>query len=208
MAGVSLITGGKGISDRSETDFYPTPTASTESLFDNYGFKDGIVVYEPAAGKGHIGKVVKDKLPNCTLYMSDLYDYGNKDVVTDVDFLKEDIEQEIDWVITNPPYSKDLLMPFVEKSLKIANKGVAMFLKITFLESTARYNFFNTTRCLKEVLLFSNRQPMYKNGEYSKASNAIMYAWFIWDKSYKGLPTINWIDNSKRVKELKDKNIY
>ena len=31
------------------------------------------------------------------------------------------------------------------------------------------------------------------NGEKMKNSGMIAYAWYVWDKDYKGKPTIEWI---------------
>lgn len=213
MAGVSLITGGKGKSDRSETDLYPTPYPSTNSLLkyllqEGYLFND---ILEPCAGLGHISKACELKLKDwhkssreVKITSRDLFDYTSKfkyvyEVETNVDFLNEDLTQH-QWVITNPPFDKDVLMPIIEKSLSIATEGVAMFLKGTFLETKNRMQFFKENKQLKYVLIFANRQPLYKNGIVTGASNAIMYAWFIWDKNYDGLPTIDWLDNSEEVK--------
>ena len=206
MAGVSLITGGKGMSDRCETDFYPTPSVSTRSLFDTgYIELDNInTVLEPACGLKHISNIVRDYLPKAQITESDLFNYGDKTIVSGVDFLKYKYTEKFDLVITNPPYSTKLLMPFVQKSLEVSNKYVAMFLKITFLESSNRYKFFKENKNLKYVICFSNRQPLYKNGIKTNANNAIMYAWYIWDKDYIGLPTLDWIDNSKEVKNTKE----
>jgi len=199
MSGVSLITGGKGIADRSPTDFYPTPTASIKVLNDFIGIKDGAHILEPCAGIGHIAK----EFNNVTAL--DLYKYDAEylhKVETGIDFLSWEPDKKYDWVITNPPFDRKVLLPIVEKSIEIATKGVAMFLKLTFLESTSRLEFFQKNRTLKEVIIFSNRQPLYKNGIKTPASNAICYAWFIWDKDYTGDPAIKWVDNTQLIKKL------
>ena len=143
---------------------------------------------------------------------SDLHSYHPQkmDVIGEMDFLAEDypFTDEIDWVITNPPYDSKVLMPIVEKSLDIANKGVAMFLKLTFLETIKRAEFFLKNGRLKTVLVMANRQPMYKRGVYQKASNAIAYAWYIWETDYYGLPTIDWISNARECKENRELGIY
>ena len=203
MSGVSLITGGKGQSERCVKDFYPTPSASTISLFkSNYIDLSKIkTVLEPAAGEGHISEIAKEYLLNSHFTETDLFEYENKNIESGIDFLTHNYNKNFDLVITNPPYSKNTLMPFVKKSLEISNKYVVMFLKITFLESSSRYKFFKDNKNLKHILCFSNRQPVYKNGINTKAGNAIMYAWFIWDKEYAGLPTLDWIDNSNEIKQ-------
>ena len=196
MAGVSLITGGKGYSERDTRDFYPTPDISTKSLLESGYIDDNIkTMLEPCAGKNSIGRIVKKYNKSCDIKAIDLYDYGEPDVESNIDFLTWEPDKRYDWIITNPPYDPKLLMPFIEKSLSIANKGVAMFLKITFLEGIKRYDFFKSNKMLKNVLVFSNRQPVYKNGINTGTSNAICYAWYIWRKDYKGLPTIDWLNN-------------
>jgi len=210
MAGVSLITGGKGQAERSVTDFYPTPTASTISLLTS-GKLDLTkiqTVLEPAAGQRHISKVVSDVVKPLSILSTDLYDYGDPYVYTGVDFLTAEYNTTFDMVITNPPYDAKILLPFVKKALEVSNKYVCMFLKGTFLESTKRYEFFKRNKNLKHILIFSNRQPIYKNGIITKQSNAIMYAWFIWDKDYDGLPMVDWIDNSALVAKNKQAGIY
>ena len=203
MAGVSLITGGKGQGTRSPTDFYPTPTVSTNSLFDSFTFEDVDTVLEPACGKRHISKVVQERIPKAKVESSDLHFYGDPEVEVGIDFLSKEYLHNYDMVITNPPYTSSLLMPFVEKALAVSNRYMCMFLKITFLESLKRYEFFQNDKSLKTVLVFSNRQPLYKDGIKTGASNAIMYAWFVWDKKYSGDPSIKWINNSKEIKVSK-----
>ena len=75
------------------------------------------------------------------------------------------------------------------------NGLVVMFLKIQFLEGKQRNKFFKKYPP-KYVYVNSSRQNCAKNGDfatYSKAA-AICYAWFIWQKGFKGEPTIRWID--------------
>jgi len=212
--GLAIFTGGNGLEERHENDYYPTPTASTIALLDYikennlYNF-DGCSVAEPAAGGGHITNVLKS-LDNVNILSSDLYDYGNPEIVSGIDFIDTNFydDKDVDWIITNPPYDSKLLMPFIHKALRVSNKGVMMFLKLTFLESTSRMEFFKTNKMLKHVLVFSNRQPMYKNGEVKYKSSAIAYAWYIWDKDYVGQPQIDWIDNSELCKAHKKEGLY
>lgn len=208
----SLITGGKTDKPRAKNDYYPTPSASTISLFESpYLSKDYKNILEPACGEGHIAKIVKEKYPYATVDYSDLYEYPNSidngcstglDFLSDKDYPISKYKGFYDLVITNPPYESKVLMPFVKKSLELSNKHVAMFLKITFLESIKRYKFFKDNQHLKQILVFSNRQPIYAGGIVLRASNAICYAWYIWDKDHKGLPQIDWLDNSELVKSL------
>ena len=53
--------------------------------------------------------------------------------------------------------------------------------------------------CVTEYFyLLQTRVPykrfvLCKNGEKMKNSGMIAYAWYVWDKDYKGKPTIEWI---------------
>lgn len=88
-------------------------------------------------------------------------------------------------VITNPPYK--LALDCVKKSLDIVDNGrkVAMFLKIQFLESKARREFFE--QCPPKVLYVASRRLMCaKNGDFKQYKSAAMsFCWFIWEKGYK-----------------------
>ena len=209
---VSILTGGATESIRQEHDFYPTPSASTQALIDTGVLDDCKTFRDPCAGLGHITDVLAENLVceyGSTLFAEDLIDYnGKRWIKTKQDFLTSE-PYIVDAIVTNPPYSREVLMPFVEKCLAESDKVTAMFLKITFLESLSRKEFFDNNKTLKYVMPFSNRQPLYKNGEVVKGkSNAIMYAWFVWDKSYCGEPTIKLLDNSELVNENKKNNIY
>lgn len=87
---------------------------------------------------------------------------------------------------------------FVEHALKIIGNGrkVAMFLKLTFLESKSRKALFEKYPP-KKIWIFSERVQCAKNGDFEKykqgVGTAVAYAWFIWEKGYNGETTIGWI---------------
>ena len=111
-----------------------------------------------------------------------------------VDFLKQTERFDGD-IITNPPYK--YAQKFVEHSLDLIPDGhkVAMFLKIQFLEGKLRRSFFN--KCPPEVIyVASNRLHCAKNGDFVKYAfnSAVCYAWFIWQKGYKGETLVRWFN--------------
>lgn len=68
-----------------------------------------------------------------------------------------------------------------------------MFLKLTFLEGQKRKKFFEKYPH-KKVYVFSQRQKCAINGNFEQiGSSAAAYAWFVWEKGYKGKPQIEWI---------------
>ena len=47
---------------------------------------------------------------------------------------------------------------------------------------------------LRHVYIHSDRLTMYPYGEEKpKNGGTKMYAWFVWDKQYKGKPTLSWL---------------
>lgn len=96
-------------------------------------------------------------------------------------------------IITNPPYK--YAKEFIQNAIKVIDEGnkIAMFLKLTFLEGQARKQLFNKYPP-KTIYVYSKRALCAKNGKFEKyPSSAIAYAWFIWEKGFKGNPIIKWI---------------
>lgn len=192
LTGTSLA-GGTVNYERIEHDFYATDPKSTQALFDVEKFEETTFL-EPCCGEGHISEIIKDNFPFAEVVSTDLIDRGYGE--GNIDFLLHDYGRKFDYVVTNPPYK--LAKEFVEKSLGVTNKKVAMFLKIQFLEGVGRYDFFKNTP-LKTVHVFSARQSPWTNGQKVNPKtgkdweSTMCFCWFIWEHGYKGEPTIKWI---------------
>ena len=169
--------------ERQKDDYYATHPSTVKPLFENENFIGPI--WECACGEGHLAKEIEKKYE---LHASDLVDRGYGVVL---DFFKR-----MKWdgdIITNPPYK--YAQEFVEHSLKIIPDGrkVAMFLKIQFLEGQKRRKLFESDNP-KVVYVFSKRQSCAMNGDFEKyPSSAVAYAWFVWEKGYKGDTIVKWI---------------
>lgn len=177
--------------ERAEHDYYATPPEAVEALLSREHFS--FYVWEPACGGGHISEVLKKHGHN--VLSSDLVDRGYGETA---DFLKTSVcpRNERD-IVTNPPYS--LAKEFAEHALDISENGVkvAMFLKLTFLEGAKRKSLFDKYPP-KKIYVFRSRVDCWKNGiEPEKASKAVCYAWFVWEKGFLGSPTIKWIDEQE-----------
>lgn len=176
--------------ERQENDYYATDPIALESLMEYHSFDD--FVWEPACGGGHLSMVL-EKSGKC-VKSTDLYDYGFGE--TGIDFLKQTEQFDGD-IITNPPFK--LAEEFVRHALELVTDGkqVAMFLKLTFLESAKRRKLFNEFTP-KYVYISSQRIQCAKNGEFEKyksgSGTAIAYAWIIWQKGYIGEPTLRWFN--------------
>ena len=171
--------------EQSDADLYETPTKITEMILNRLDISTDTKILEPANGRGAISDVIKDYGFKC----------DTSDITTGTDFLTTEGNGEYDIVITNPPYK--YAMEFVNKALEhTTTRGlVVMLLRLSFLESAKRYHFFRDSG-LKEVYISSKRITMYPaNGNIPKNSGTVAYAWFVWEKDFKGSPELNWFNN-------------
>lgn len=187
---VTLAASNHSEGEREENDYYATDPKAVEMLLDVESFNPRI--WECACGEGHISEVLKNHGYN--VWSTDLIDRGYGDVKDFFSFNAQ-VKDKTD-IITNPPYR--YAKKFVEHALEIVQEGckVAMFLKIQFLEGRARKALFDKYPP-KKVYVFSSRVNCAKNGEFEKyKSSAVCYAWFVWEKGFKGSPTIDWLIES------------
>ena len=174
--------------DRQVDDYYATEPAATEWLMKLESF-DGKIL-EPACGEGHMSKIMVAHGYDVT--SRDLADRGFGEVS---DFLSP---QNISWdgnIVTNPPYK--YAQDFVKKALSIVPEGkkVCMFLKLTFLEGKSRRQLFMNTPPIR-VWVSSSRLKCALNGDFISitSSSATAYAWFVWQKGYKGNTEVRWFN--------------
>ena len=173
--------------ERQREDYYATEPRATELLCQLVQF-DGPIL-EPSCGEGHISEELKKAGYDVT--SRDLVDRGYGEVA---DFLAIDNLQWNGNIVTNPPYK--YAQEFVEKALQIIPEGkkVCMFLKLTFLEGKARKQLFRVSPP-KIVYVASGRLKCAMNGDFdSIGGSAAAYAWFVWEKGFKGEPVIRWFN--------------
>lgn len=173
--------------ERIENDYYATEPKAAELLLEVEPDLNNI--WECACGEGHLAKVFDKygKLAQATDLVNRGYGDYFCDFLSDFTFWNGDI-------VTNPPYIK--AKEFVENALRIVATGrkVCMFLKLTFLEGKARKELFKKYPP-KTVYVSSSRLNCVRNGDFDKyPSNAVAYAWFVWEKGFTGKPTIEWIN--------------
>lgn len=172
---------------REQNDYYATDPIAIDLLLQEETFNKNI--WECACGEGYMSERLKDN--GFDVYSTDLIDRGYQDDI--LDFLNSDITFDGD-IITNPPYK--YAKAFIEKSLDTVKDGnkVAMFLKLTFLESKGRKSLFEK-HPFKTLYVCSGRISCAKNGDFEKyPSSAVAYGWYVWEKGFTGEPTIKWIN--------------
>ena len=199
--------------DREENDYYATDPVAAEWLLKIEPQLDKI--WETAAGEGHLAEVFRKagKLKA----VSDLIDRGYHPEEIAQSFGKSFFQMNKVWkgdVVTNPPYASSV--EWAQHSLDVIEEGhySALFMKLTFLEGKGRKKFFEENPPIR-VWVSSSRIPCAKNGEFYKPkknkdgsiavnyvgepimvkeSSATCYAWFIWQKGYKGDTVIKWFN--------------
>lgn len=173
--------------EREQNDYYATDPIAIDLLLQEETFNKNI--WECACGEGHMSEHLKEN--GFDVYSTDLVDRGYQDEI--LDFLNSDVSFNGD-IITNPPYK--YAQNFIEKSLDSINEGnkVAMFLKLTFLESKKRKELFEKYP-FKTLYVSSSRISCAKNGDFDKyPSSAVAYGWYVWEKGFTGEPVIKWIN--------------
>jgi len=166
-------------------DYFPTPPWATraliEKVFPQIGQRGDVSrcsAWEPACGEGHIAEVLAEYFGE--VLASDIHDYGYGDAVQD--FLDDGaVMPEADWIITNPPFG-DRTEAFVLKALQLARRGVAMFVRMQWLETIGRYEaiFRDTPPTL--IAFFAERVPLCKGRWDPAGDTATAYIWLVWRK--------------------------
>lgn len=180
--------------ERERDDFYATDPIAIDKLFGSIvGQNIPDVVWECACGNGCLSERMKEL--GCRVYSSDIVDRGYGEVQ---DFLTaETLPEGCRSIVTNPPYK--YAMEFVKHSLALLpeNGWCVMFLKTTFLEGQKRFEELFSVTPPKLILQFSKRVLCAKNAEFQRmrdgGGSAVAYAWYVWQKGYKGDTIIQWI---------------
>ena len=214
-ASVFVCNGASGHAkeEREENDYYATEPVAAEWLLK---IEPQIAdIWETAVGEGHLAKVF-DKAGKLRI-ISDLIDRGYHPEGIPSCFGNDFLLMNKVWrgdVVTNPPYASSV--EWAQHSLNVIKEGrySALFMKLTFLEGKGRKKFFEENPPIR-VWVSSSRIPCAKNGEFYKPkkdkegnevldeigkpimikeSSATCYAWFIWQKGYKGPTELKWFN--------------
>lgn len=181
--------------ERETNDYYATDPLAIDKLLSVEQLSQNI--WECACGEGHLSKRLSEK--GYSVWSTDIVDRGYENFNGEQDFLtstKEPFKGDCD-IVTNPPYkfAKD----FVLKALSQLSDGhkACFFLKLTFLEGKDRYLNLFSEHPPKSIYIFSERIMCAKNGDFEQmkkgGGSAVAYAWYTWEKGFKGSPTVAWI---------------
>ena len=171
---------------RIQSDFYATPLSVVHNFLDNHTLKDGNIL-EPTAGNGNIVAAIREREKESKHHITSVEirkeEYNNlckySDKVVIGDFLTWQPTDTYKTIISNPPYS--IALEIINKCFEIIDKDteIIMLLRLAFLESKKRYEFWQKHPINKLYVL--SQRPSFTG----KGTDATAYAWFIWNQSSK-----------------------
>lgn len=167
-------------------DYFPTPPWAARAGAELIRFVDpeARTVWEPACGEGHMAGALGETFMTVA---SDIHPFGHGAAI---DFLDEGaaLPIEADWIVTNPPFRT--AGEFARLGLMRARRGVALLLRLAFLEGGGRHRLLFGAEPLTACAVFSERVPMTLGRWDPAASSATAYAWFLWRKGSAGEPRL------------------
>lgn len=178
------------LTEREANDYYATDPKAVDALVGMYELPKKI--WEPACGAGHLAKRLTEL--GYEVEATDLIDRGYGQ--GGVDFLSELDAHGSDCILTNPPYK--YATEFILHAIRLLPIGgvCAMFLKTSFLEGKRRRDELYKVMPPRYIFQFSERMVCAPNGDFKKmekVGSAVAYAWFVWEKGWKGDTIIRWI---------------
>lgn len=182
---------------RAHNDWYQDGPEAIEALLRAEPFSG--TSWDPACGIGTIPKAMLEAGHICI--GSDIADRGYGFPALDfltVLALGDLVQQRTGWlfgftpanIVSNPPFDRAILIPFIDRALSLATHKVAMLLPLTFLEGQERARWLETTP-LACVHVFSWRISMPPGellaaGKVKAVGGKKAFAWFVFEHGWKG----------------------
>jgi hypothetical protein len=166
-------------------DCYDTPPVAVHALLKVEKLPHRI--WEPACGKGNVVGVLR--AAGHEVIATDLNERGCPNSLSRIDFLLPGFDPKAECIATNPPFA--LAAEFVEAALERAPL-VIMLMRLAFYESEGRSHILDNAG-LARIHVFAKRLPMmHREGwEGRKANSGMAFAWFCWERGYRGRATID-----------------
>lgn len=166
---------------RRANDFYPTPAALTAVLLDLVPELAGSAV-EPCAGDGTMAGALKCSGRLTRITTNDILAGFGCTTTSDARDPGAAVWQvAADWVITNPPFT--WAGEILANAWAHAAKGVAMLLRLTFLEPTvARAELLRQLApFLSDMIVFGQPRPSFTD---DRRTDSVTTAWLVWQKGW------------------------
>jgi hypothetical protein len=208
---VFKLMGSHSATERAKDDFYQSSPEIANALFEcvktgikgNKVYATGLentVIIDSSVGTGVLLEPFKKV---CWYFIGyDIADRGYEKVrVQDWLTVQPGDEAKEIWyfrhpkiIVQNPPFK--LALEFVQHGLELLNKGELLFSlhRIQFLETRERFaKLYGNKQKPKYVFVFANRVTCVAPDVPNKGQGAMCYAWFMWQKGFRGNTQIKWI---------------
>lgn len=188
----------KRIADATDGDFFPTAPYCVLALLAVETFVGDIGEF--ACGEGHIAETLRRTIPNRVL-ASDKFDRGyGKGGIPIENILAAKGARAIDNVVTNPPYARNIIEPFIESAVALSQRKCALLMGLRALEGGKRYDLYRRIPPAR-VWVFSTRPTFWANRvvhygdliDNKPAKGGTAYAWFVWDREHHGDPAVKFL---------------
>jgi len=127
-------------------------------------------IFEPCVGVGHLVEAMKGA--GCEYITTNDIDLS---VAADMHMDAQlcGFQTGIDWVVTNPPFSK--AFPILKQMLPLAQEGVALLLRLSFLEPTYERGAWLAAHP-PDLLIVLPRMSFTGDGK----TDSVTCAWMVW----------------------------
>ena len=204
---VFKLLGAHSTTERAKDDFYQSSPEIANALWKciGFGMKNNSRTYEftvdtlfvdSSVGTGILLHDIEENYADTIGY--DIVDRGYPDVrIQDWLTVKEipNPRNKPKVIVQNPPFK--LALEFVQHGLELLNNGELLFSlhRIQFLEGLERFEnlYKNKYKRPKYVFIFTKRVSCLTPDIENKGQNAVCFAWFMWQKGYRGSTQIKWI---------------
>ena len=134
-------------------------------------FIRGKTYAEPAYGDGDLEDLLMD-VATCN-WRSDIRETVGSSKVMDAMCLSKEDTARCDLIVTNPPFSKDVLLPIIDHFVNL--KPTWLLLPADYMHN--RYFSDYMSRCRKVVSV--GRLKWFKDSKHTSTDN---FAWYFWPK--------------------------
>ena len=172
-----------------QRDEYDTPPPALWALLkaERLGSK-GARILEPSAGTGNL--VVPLRAAGFEVTASDISDRGCPDCAVADFFDLTELPAGCEILLTNPPYY--CVEKFVRHALALQPRLLVLLLRLAFMEARRRTDILEDAG-LARIHVFDRRLPMMHRSSWTgkKANSGMAFAWFLWERGYRGPATID-----------------
>lgn len=178
---------------RHKNDAYYTAEQLTNALLSNVlaqYIEPHTTFLEPCNGLGAISSAIDDymfttygrselsNIVECWDIDPELMD-GHNDKICDASHWLPWENVEVDWVVSNPPYTQPMCQQIIEHSFEHARCGIAMLLRLTYDEPCKERADFLRNNIMSHQIIF-NPRPQFRTD--TKGTDSVTSAWFVWLK--------------------------